>query len=139
MQEWSYEAIARRCLNNSDIRKYVVHGIGRILRQEIAALCSDKVKSILRDKSNTALKAFKWKQLEDEMITHSPTLLSILRSCTTVPRSNLQQQGLIGVITAILCKNRRGSASLVQRLISVILYGGHASKKVSIRCSRLQQ
>ncbi len=72
----------------------------------------------------------KRKQLEDEMIAHSPTLLSILKSCTKVPRSNLGQQGLIGFITAILTKNRRSSASLVQRLISVILYGGHASKKV---------
>lgn len=96
-------------------------------------LCSDLTESVLRDKSNEALKNFQWQYLIDEVTIHAPTLLAILKSCTKVkvPRVN-QQEGAIGVIVAILCKNRRGSASLVQRLVSVILYSGHASKRVSV-------
>ena len=125
-------ALARRCLENDDIRKCIISGVSRMLRKEIATLCSNLVPSVLRDKSNDGLKSFQWKCLLDELQTHAPMLLEILKSCTKVRRPISQQQAVIGVITAILCKNRRNSASLIQRLISVILYSGHASKMVSI-------
>lgn len=64
----------------------VVFWIGRILRKEVAILCSDKVKSVLKDKSNSALKTFQWKNLDDEMIAHTP----ILRSCSKVSRTSGQ-------------------------------------------------
>ena len=95
-----------------------------MLRKEIATLCSNLVPSVVRDKSNDGLKSFQWKCLLDELQTHAPMLLEILKSCTKVRRPISQQQAVIGVITAILCKNRRNSASLIQRLISVILYSG---------------
>ena len=125
-------ALARRCLENDDIRKCIISGVSRMLRKEIATLCSNLVPSVLRDKSNDGLKSFQWKCLLDELQTHAPMLLEILKSCTKVRRPISQQQAVIRVITAILCKNRRNSASLIQRLISVILYSGHASKMVSI-------
>ena len=103
-----------------------------MLRKEIATFCSNLVPSVLREKSNDGLKSFQWKCLLDELQTHAPMLLEILKSCTKIRRPISQQQAVIGVITAILCKNRRNSASLIQRLISVILYSGHASKMVSI-------
>ncbi len=99
-----------------------------MVHKEIATLCSDLVPSVLRDKSPELLKSFQWKCLLDELESHAP----ILKSCIGVRRPASQQQAVIGVITAILCKNRRNSASLVQRIISVILYSGHASKMVSI-------
>ena len=125
-------ALARRCLENDDIRKCIISGVSWMLRKEIATLCSNLVPSVLRDKSNDGLKSFQWKCLLDELQTHAPMLLEILKSCTKVRRPISQQQAVIGVITAILCKNRRNSASLIQRLIYVILYSGHASKMVSI-------
>ena len=128
----SHVALARRCLENDDIRKCIIRGVSRMLRKEIATLCSNLVPSVLRDKSNNGLKSFQWKCLLDELQTHAPMLLEILKSCTKVRWPISQQQAVIGVITAILCKNRRNSASLIQRLISVILYSGHASKMVSI-------
>ena len=122
-------ALARRCLENDDIRKCIISGVSRMLRKEIATLCSNLVQSVLRDKSNDGLKSFQWKCLLDELQTHAPMLLEILKSCTKVRRPQL---AVIRVITAILCRNRRNSASLIQRLISVILYSGYASKMVSI-------
>ena len=78
------------------------------------------------------LKSFQWKCLLDELKSHTPILLKNLKSCIGVRRLASQQQAVIGVINAVLCKNRRNSASLVQQIISVILYSGHASKMVSI-------
>lgn len=127
----SHVALARRCLENSEIRKCIVRKIGHLLRKEVAQLCSNGVKSVLLDKTNHMLKSFKWNSLMDEIASSCPILLAILQSCTKVPRSNSQHEVVIGVITALLCKNRRSSASLIQRLISVILYTGHASKRVS--------
>lgn len=106
-------------------------GIGRIIRKEVGTLCSNDSQSILLDKSNGTLQTFQWKQLEDELATHSATLFSILKQGTKVSRASGQQQALIGVIIAIMCKHRRSSASLIQRLVSIILYSGHASKNVS--------
>ncbi|ORU94900.1 MAG: hypothetical protein A6F71_09915 [Cycloclasticus sp. symbiont of Poecilosclerida sp. M] len=100
-------------MENENIRKHIVSGIGRIIRKEIAKLCSNGAQSILRDKSNGTLNIFQWKRLEDE---HSLTLFNILKQCTKVPRANSQQQAVIGVITAIMCKHCRGSASLIQPL-----------------------
>lgn len=128
----SHAALARRCLENDEIKKYIIKGVGCILQREVAVLCSNSLKSVLRNKTNGVLKSFNWKCLVDELKIHSPTLLAILKTCTKVPRTNNQSEAVIGVITAILCKNRRDSASLMQRLVSVILYGGHASKKVTI-------
>ncbi len=121
-------SLARRCLENENIRHCVLNGVCRMVHKEIATLCSDLVPSVLRDKSPELLKSFQWKCLLDELESHAP----ILKSCIGVRRPASQQQAVIGVITAILCKNRRNSASLVQRIISVILYSGHASKMVSI-------
>ena len=123
----SHVALARRCLENDDIRKCIISGVSRMLRKEIATLCSNLVPSVLRDKSNDGLKSFQWKCLLDELQTHAPMLLEILKSCTKVRRPI---SAVIGVINAILCNNRRNSASLIQRLIYVILYSGHASKMV---------
>lgn len=128
----SHSALARRCLENSEIRKYILKGVSQLLKREIAVLCSDSIESVLRDKSNDALKSFKWKTLVNELSNHCPSLLTILRHCTKFPNIKSQQEAVIGVIVAILCKNRRASASLFQRIISIVLYGGHASKRVSI-------
>ena len=124
----SYRALAMRCLENENIRTHIVDGIGRMIRKEVAKLCSNGANSILCDKSNGTLQSFQWKQLEDELETHSTTLFNILKKCT---KNSSQKRSLIGVIAAIMCKHRRGSASLIQRLVSIILYSGHASKNVS--------
>ena len=67
----------------------------------------------------------------DEMKTRAPTLLYILESCTETRKVRKNKEAIVGLITAILCKHRRPSASLLQRIVSIILYSGHASKRVS--------
>ena len=95
-------ALARRCLENDDIRKcnqWSYSALSRMLRKEIPILCSNLVPSVLWGKSNDGLKSFQWKCLLDELQTHAPMLLEILKSCTKVRRPISQQQAVIGVIT----------------------------------------
>ena len=42
----------------------------------------------------------------------------------------MNHDAIIGVLVSIICRHRRPAASLLQRLISLILYSGHASKRV---------
>lgn len=124
-------AVARQCLKDVRIRKYIVQGIGLLLHTEIAALCSDKVTSVLRCHTAKSLENFSWEDVIGEMKTRAPTLLSLLEWCTKTRKTRRNTKSIIGFITAILCRHRRPTASSVQRLLSVILYSGHASKRVS--------
>ena len=128
-------ALARRCLKDHVIRKFITKGVGLSLQHEIASLCSDKVDSILLDKSVQALETFSWEVVMEEMKTKAPTLLSILESCTKTRKARKNRKAVIGIIASILCKHRRPTASLLQRLVSLVLYSGHVSKSVSFSSS----
>ena len=124
-------SVARQCLKDTVIQKYVVKGIGLTLRKEIAKLCSDDVKSVLRDHSPDALKTFEWKKVIQEMGFRAPTLLTLLQWCTKTKKEKVNRECIIGFIAAVMCRYRRPCYSLIQRLLSIVLYAGHASKSVS--------
>lgn len=117
-------------MKDSRVKKYIVKGIGMSLKHEIASICSDRANSVLRDKSVNALESFNSDVLLHEVRTRAPTLFSILEACTYTRRARRNCKAVTGMIVAILCKHRRSSASLLQRLVSVVLYSGHASKSV---------
>ena len=123
-------AFARKCLNDRIIRGFIVKGLGRSLQHEIAQVCSDNTVSILRDKAASTLKEFTWEKLLEEVKVLAPTLLKILQSCTKTRKPRRNQDAIIGVLVAIMCRHRRPVSSLFQRLVSLILYSGHASKRV---------
>ena len=123
-------ALARQCLKHNGIRRYMIKRIGLSLQQEIANLCSDKVDSVLQDKCINTLETFSWDAVIEEMTTRAPTLLSLLENCTHTKRARNNRKSVIGIITAILCKHRRPTASLLQRLLSIVWYAGHAAKSV---------
>ena len=129
-------ALARQCLKDPLLRKCITKGVGRSLHSEIANLCSSKVDSILRRKGTQELEVFQWKDIMDEMKTRAPTMLSILETCTETKMVRKNKEAIVGLITAILCKHRRPSASILQRIVSIILYSGHASKRVSFLSNR---
>lgn len=119
-------ALARQCLRDCSIRKYIIKGLGLALQHELASLCSDMAESVLRDKHTQAIELFKWESVIEEMKCRAPTLLSLLESCTRTKTPRKNRVTVIGLVTAILCKHRRQTASLLQRLVSIVLYSGHA-------------
>ena len=127
-------AFARKCLNDRTVRNLIVKGLGRSLRHEVARLCSDDTICILRNKASNSLEEFTWKKLLDEVKVVAPIhYLSFFKAAqlaTRKPRRN--QDAIIGVLVAIMCKHRRPISSLFQQLVSLILYSGHASKRVCI-------
>lgn len=100
------------------------------MHREMKAMASDNVNLILKSSDMNILTTFSWNLLIQELTVHAPTLLSILTSITTTltPREN--QTAIIGMCTAMLLKHRYERMSLVQKLLSTILYSGSASKQV---------
>ena len=76
------------------------------------------------------LKEFQQNRLHAELSLKAPVLLSILLDATKtrVPRPN--SHIVIGTCVAILLKHRNPKLSLLQKIISLVLYAGHASKQV---------
>ena len=123
--------LARRCLSDRLIKKYIVKGMGVSLRHEIARLCSDNSTFVLRKKHPNTLKEFSWEGIVNEAKELAPTFTELLLSCTKTRKPRKNQKAIIGLLFAIMCKHRRPALSLIQQVVSLILYSGHASKRVS--------
>lgn len=106
--------------------------VGQMLQREVAALCSDKVKSVLAQKSKESVKNFRGvvSALLDEMKTRAPTLLSLLKWSMKTRKKRPKTDIVIAMVTSIICKHRKQSACQFQRIVSLILYTGHSSKQV---------
>ena len=116
----SHCSLARKCLQDHRVKKHITKALGVSLCKEIAALCP-----IVAN-----LTELRWEDVLILVKLKAPTLLSLLQSCTKTKRHRQNQNAIIGVLVSILCKHRRPSSSLFQRLVSLILYAGHASKIV---------
>ena len=99
------------------------------MRREIAHLTSDNMASILNSTSSDILNEFTWDCLLAEVKSAAPTLLELLQGCTKTKKPRKNQNAIIGVLIA-MCKHRRPTSSLIQRLFSLILYSRHASMVV---------
>ncbi len=108
----------------------MVKTVSRILNHEVIAMCSDKYYSAVRNKSVESLSSFDAKTIIQELHSHAPTLVILLRAClkTRVPRRNSDL--ILVAILGIILKHRRSSCSLIQNVISLILYAGHSAKQV---------
>lgn len=131
----NYNSFARQCLKRNRATKLaIVRVMGEVLRKEIAGICSDDFNSITRLKSKHSLKDFKTviSSILDELKGKAPTLLSLFRSCMKTKRPRRNTEVVIAVLASVICKHRRPSSCIIQRIISLILYTGHSSKQVSI-------
>lgn len=93
-------------------------------------MCTHRVDSILQQTSCESLSNFQWINLIGELQEHAPTLMTILNACTKTRRHKQNRNGVIGMCAAMLLKFRNNRMSLVQKLISTILYAGHSGKQV---------
>ena len=131
----NWKAVIARNMRNPERRQFIVGCVGKVLQFELSKLCSDSCKSILRSNKKDVdhlLKSFEWKMLLSEVKETMPVLLNLLTKCTKTPTERNNSDAVIAVIIAILAKHRRPQASLIQKIISILLYSGHCSKKVSI-------
>ena len=92
-------------------------------------MCSDKVNSILTSQSESDMKTFRWKNLMSKLSENAPVFLSLLQSLLG-QETHINRDAIIGICTAMLLKYRYSKMSLVQIILSIILYAGHSGKEV---------
>ena len=140
--------IARQAINDSRIRVRIVDLLGKRMAKEMKAMCAMKTDSILRKRSRGILRKLNVQTIVSEMEMHAPHTLAILRGCLAGrKRSKAKNERRIGrtktriievdrvvaVACAILLRGRSQRMNLLQHIASLILYCGHASKRVSIQ------
>lgn len=119
--------IATETMKNPITRKKILLLVGREVQKEVRNMTADSTHSIL---GREAWKEFEWDTLLEELQINAPVLLSILQAATRTraPRSNTKS--VIGTRAAILLKHRSPKMSLLQKVISLVLYSGHTSNQV---------
>ena len=132
-------SIARQVVADDKLLKRTVPLIGKTMAREMKALCSVETKTILKRTDPSALEAFSWKMLLDSLQKTAPVTTTLLTNCLTSLRSSRSKKGprrtntdaIVGLCCGLLARARSQKLNLVQRLISVLLYGGHAGKQAS--------
>ena len=110
---------------------YLLKRIGMALRNELRVMCSESTNSILSNQSVSELKDFKWNKLLSELEKYAPTFLMILCESTHTRQPRHDRNAVIGMCAALILKLRFSKICLVQKIMSLILYGGHSGKQVS--------
>ena len=119
-------------MKDAKMQMYTIQLLGQQLRNELGVLCSEAANSTLRSQSADALTAFTWGKVIDELAARAPTLLSLLEMCTYTRKPRRNRMAVIGMCTALLLKLRFHKMCLVQKIISLLLYAGHAGKQVPL-------
>lgn len=130
----NFNSFAATAMKNSATRQAVIKILGRRLQNEVASLCSTKSKAVLAKKPNDGMGNFidLIDTLMEDVTVRAPTFLSLLKWALKTRRARQNYNAIIAVIMSIICKNRKASVCLFQRIVSLILYTGHSSKQVSI-------
>ena len=133
-------AIARQVMAHPKIRKAIVKVMGKVIREDMQRVCSKKTPSMLRKRSPAALESFCWKDLSEELERTAPVFTQILTECVTRKRRkrsvvgksySAQDTAVMGVCAAILLRHRNQRLNLFQRIVSILMYSGHAPQRVS--------
>ena len=74
-----------------------------------------------------------WVEAIPEFKAKAPCLSEMLKACVTNP----QNQNVFAVALAVLMKGRWSHACFMQKIVSLILYMGHANKQVLAICNEL--
>ena len=128
----SRKAIARECIKDSITLKYALGFLGNAIKKEMKALASDSSNSVLKGQNIPSMSNFGWEKVLEELNVHAPILLQLLRSVTTTKSVRPNQNAIIGMCVSLLLKHCYSKMSMMQKIVSVILYAGHASKQVSL-------
>ena len=101
-----------------------IEEIGSIVKKEIKHICSSSHNSLLRSCA-TDIKRFSWESVWEELKENTPKLVLLL--------SVICPKGSIILKSTIICmvlKQSNPKMSLLQRVISVLMYGNAVHKSV---------
>lgn len=124
----NYKSMTKAVVSSQHGSKPAIASIAKVMRDEMQRLCSVGHDSILRDNIE-AVKCFSWETVWLELKHKLPTLISLLKQLLKQPDDHTP---LICFLASAILKQRSPKTCLVQRAISVLLYGNGTSKEVKI-------
>lgn len=113
-------------VNSPSTFKSLISQLALKIKREMKDLSSDSNDSILRD-TMEAVKLFSWETVKLELFKKVPTLMSLLSRLVNRPA---ERTPLLCLIASQLLKCRHQRLCLVQRAVSVMLYGNGTAKQV---------
>ena len=126
------KSLAIQVLKDTEASKWIVKGIGKVLRFELKQLCSIRVNSVQRSKDKEHLRDFPWEDIVRECLEHCPVLANLLLASTATKKVHPNQKNVLCMITCVLSKFHCSKMSLFQRLVSALLFSGHVGTAVCI-------
>ena len=124
------DRVLNRLLQNENVVLKAAEKIGVAMKKEIKLLCSNQLSSIIRENSKTALQFFSWETIVLELLNVAPLLVIMLKHyLSTVPTERLNH--ILCVCACILVRSRNNKMNMLQSVISILLFAGHAGKMVS--------
>ena len=122
----SYKSLVSSMVKCSSTSTRVVSEVAQKIKAEMKDISSEHHDSILLD-TLEAVKNFSWESVLLELQEMMPTLMHLLMKLVT----NLsKKKPLLCLLASQLLKQRYPKLGLVQRAISVLLYGNGTSKQV---------
>ena len=124
----SYQALSSDIVQSPRTADKVLDEVSRRIRDEMKHVCSSSHDSILRD-AHEGIIHFSWDTVWVELSQQLPTLIKILIMILPNYKDN---KNIICMIVCMLLKKRLNKVSLVQRVLSILLYGNGCSKQVCV-------
>ena len=122
----TYASMASTVVNSPRMLKPIISNVANKIKSEMKAMSSDANDSLLRD-SVEAVKHFNWETVMLELLRMAPTLMSLLSQLVQRPA---EQKPLLCFLASQLLKSRHHHMGLVQRAVSVMMYGNATAKQV---------
>lgn len=116
-------------MKSSSISNHVLQEVAAKIKAEMRQLASEEHDSILRD-TVEGIKHFSWDTITLELQRKVPTLMQLL--CLLVKKPAISKP-FISCLASQLVKDRHPKLGLMQRAVSVMLYGNGSSKQVRIQ------
>lgn len=126
-----FRSVATHVLAHKSISKEVIEHVAKVIAKEMNFMCRRSSACVL---SENTLATFTWHKLIQVMKVKAPNTSILLEGCVRqgyrwkkhLPSTDL----LIGIVVAII-RVRSQKMNLIQIIVSVVLYAGHAAKRVS--------
>ena len=121
-------AMATSMISSSGISNPVISEVAQKIKSEMNDLASVAHDSILRN-YDSAVKNFQWETVSTELSEKMPTLMLLLTQL--IPKPTKSKPLLCMLASMILKSRHHPHVGLVQRVMSVMLYGNSIAKQVN--------
>ena len=128
----SYVSTVSALVNSPTTAQSVVSKLAIRIKEEMKEVSCASHNSVLRD-SVEAVKHFNWETVKMELLQKIPTLMSLLSQL--VGRAS-ERSPLICLLASMILKSRHNHMGLVQRAVSIMLYGNGTAKQVILKRER---